>query len=108
MGDVISLAGKVAVETAYPGIVVKWRFGRAACNFDAAVTKQLAPGPAIKAIAEMQPFLDRYTLTANEMALLTSGAHAIANAQNFNTDTGIFSFDYLRKLSDGSDSSKQL
>ena len=96
MGDVISLAGKVAVETAFPGSTVKWRFGRVACNHEAVAEKELAPPPTISTIAEMQPFLDRYALTADEMALLTSGAHAITGSKNFQVDTGIVDFDFTQ------------
>ena len=31
-GDVVSLAGKLAVEAAYPGTRVSWGFGRSSCD----------------------------------------------------------------------------
>ena len=33
-GDVISLAGKTAVETAYPCLQINWRFGRSSCRWN--------------------------------------------------------------------------
>jgi catalase (peroxidase I) len=92
LGDVISLAGKVAAEMAYPGISIKWRFGRTSCNLPEVEGKNLAPSPSIATMADMEPLLQRYSLTANEMAVLTCGGHAIGFSANFQEDTGIFSF----------------
>jgi Peroxidase len=93
-GDVISLAGKVAVETAYPCVNVRWRFGRSRCPTIA------NPGPfpdgSSITMNEIHPFLVQYGFTPQEMAILIAGAHGMAFAaatpenSGFGTETDTF------------------
>ena len=87
--DIVSLAGKVAVEKAFPCIKIQWSFGRKPCT---ALEKESGPGPLINTLAGMRPFLQRYGLSATEMATLTCGAHGIAGSLNNKKDTGIHDF----------------
>ena len=84
-GDVVSLAGKVAVETAYPCMQIKWSYGRSKCHI---TTPGEIPGGNITTLAQLQPFLNRYGLDANEMAVLIAGAHGIKNAKANNENSG--------------------
>lgn len=91
-GDVISLAGKVAVETAYPCMQIKWRYGRTECsNVD-----EVASGPSgkINTLEQYQPFLNRYGLTAQEMAILTAGSHGLSAAAADVENSGFGTFDF--------------
>ena len=91
-GDVISLAGKVAVETAYPCMQIKWRYGRTECsNVD-----EVASGPSgkINNLEQYQPFLNRYGLTAQEMAILTAGSHGLSAAAADVENSGFGTFDF--------------
>ena len=91
-GDVVSLAGKVAVETAYPCMQIKWSFGRKSCSITGA--PGAIPAGNITHLSELQPFLKRYGLSAEEMAILIAGAHGIngakATTQNSGFGTQIF------------------
>jgi hypothetical protein len=75
-GDVISMAGKVAIERAYPGIRIKWRPGRPACGFET----EGAPGASIQTQKEMDPFLKRYGFSPREFAILLAGTHGLKDA----------------------------
>jgi hypothetical protein len=97
--DIVSLAGKVAVEKAFPCIKIKWSFGRKPCTGN---EKELGPSAFIETLAGMRPFLKRYGLSANEMATLTCGAHGIAGAVNTKKETGISNFK-LATVSSGVD-----
>ena len=99
IGDIVSLAGKVAIEKAFPCIKIAWEFGRKSC-ID--MEQPTGPGPMISTLAELKPFTDRYGMTPTEMAILTNGAHGIANAINNQKTSGIFSFKFATK-SNGTD-----
>lgn len=91
-GDVLSLAGKVAVETAYPCMNIPWRFGRSRCPS----VENPGPFPDGSTITmnEINPFLHQYGLSPQEMAILIAGSHGIAHAAadpdnaGFGTKTG--------------------
>lgn len=85
-GDVISFAGKVAVETAFPCIRIKWRYGRTPCT-DSTEKEENPPG-TLDSIAQLRSFLARYGLTDKEMAVLTAGAHGIATASADQQNSG--------------------
>jgi hypothetical protein len=87
--DIVSLAGKVAVEKAFPCIKIKWSFGRKPC---AGLEKESGPGPLINSLAGMRPFLQRYGLSATEMGTLTCGAHGIAGSLNTKENSDIHDF----------------
>jgi hypothetical protein len=72
-GDVISLAGKVAIEKIYPCLRIKWRPGRSQCGHE----EEGAPGPDIQSHSQLKPFLDRYGFSARELALLLAGTHGL-------------------------------
>ena len=91
--DIVSLAGKVAVEKAFPCIKIKWSFGRKPCT---GRESQGGPGPNIESLSQMRPFLRRYGLSAIEMATLTVGAHGVAGSVNTQSETGIASFRFAR------------
>ena len=95
-GDIISLAGKAAVEKANPCLTIRWSFGRPSCT---ATEIESGPGPAINTLAKMTPFLTRYGLTSTEMATLTSGAHGISGAANNQATSGITSFTFAKVTS---------
>jgi hypothetical protein len=95
-GDIISLAGKVAIEAAYPCLTIKWSFGRPSCTQNEI---ESGPGPEINTLAKMRPFLKRYGLTLTEMATLTTGAHAVAGSRNTAATSGIFSFTFAKVTS---------
>jgi len=91
-GDVISLAGKVAVETAYPCMQIAWSYGRTTCtdkNFPPS-----APKGSFSTIADFQPFLDNYGLSAYELAVLTAGSHGIATAAATVSNSGFGNFNF--------------
>ena len=91
-GDVISLAGKVAIETAYPCLQIKWRFGRSECS--STDEKESGPPGTIDSLDEFQPFLNRYGLSAKEMAILTAGSHGLAKAAADVENSGFGTFDF--------------
>jgi catalase (peroxidase I) len=91
-GDVISLAGKVAVETAYPCMQIKWRYGRTKCSNLNEV--ESGPSSKINTLEQYQPFLNRYGLTAQEMAILTAGSHGLSAAAADVKNSGFGTFDF--------------
>jgi hypothetical protein len=95
--DIVSLAGKVAVEKAFPCLKIEWSYGRKPCT---GKEKELGPNAFIETLAGMQPFLKRYGLSAIEMATLTCGAHGIAGALNREKTSNISDF-YLARVSSG-------
>jgi hypothetical protein len=90
-GDAIQLAGKAAIETAFPCTVMQWGFGRGVCD---GREKEAAPSHMVSSLAQLNPFLTRYNMTAAEMAVLITGSHGIANSQNFFSDTFVSSFTF--------------
>ena len=95
--DIVSLAGKVAVEKAFPCLKIEWSYGRKPCT---GKEKELGPNAFIETLSGMQPFLKRYGLSAIEMATLTCGAHGIAGALNREKTSNISDF-YLARVSSG-------
>lgn len=91
-GDVISLAGKVAIETAYPCMQIKWRFGRSECS--STNEEESGPPGTIDSLSKFQPYLNRYGLTAKEMAILTAGSHGLAKAAADVENSGFGTFDF--------------
>jgi hypothetical protein len=91
-GDVISLAGKVAIETAYPCVQIKWRFGRSECS--STNEEESGPPGTIDSLGKFEPFLNRYGLTAKEMAILTAGSHGLAKAAADVENSGFGTFDF--------------
>ena len=91
-GDLISLAGKCAIEAAIPCLQIQWEYGRPTCNVSTEVEK--LPSHMISTLSEMTPFLTRYSLSIEEMAVLTVGAHGIANAANIASESGVASFKF--------------
>ncbi|KAJ3272860.1 hypothetical protein HDV01_005183 [Terramyces sp. JEL0728] len=77
-GDMISLAGKTAVEYVHPCIQIEWSFGRSVCSANS--SPSTLPEGTLSSMKEIQPFLNRYGLSATEMGLLIAGGHAIPNA----------------------------
>jgi hypothetical protein len=74
------LAGKVAIERAYPDIrmnfPVKWRPGRPACGYEV----ESGPGGDIQTFREFEPFFKRYSFTPLEMGILLAGTHGLKEA----------------------------
>ena len=97
-GDIISLAGKVSMETLFPCMSLEWGSGRTLCS-DSPLELESGPSPSISSLSEFKKFSDRYGLTPEEFAILTTGAHAISNASNRKQDTGITSFMFTRTTS---------
>lgn len=91
-GDVISLAGKVAVESAYPCMQIPWRYGRSECK--STDEKPAGPSGSFNTTEQFQPFITRYGLTLKEIAILTAGSHGIsgAAADVENSKFGTFDF----------------
>ena len=89
----MSLAGKVAVEKAFPCIKIEWSYGRKPCTGN---EEELGPSAFIETLAGMQPFLKRYGLTATEMATLTCGAHGVAGSMNHEKESDISDFTLAR------------
>lgn len=79
MGDLVSMAGKVSIEMAFPCVRPAWRFGRKACNATG-ITSSGPPGN-LDSLDKLQPFLERYSLSDREMAILTIGAHSVKNSE---------------------------
>lgn len=94
-GDVISLAGKVAIETAYPCMQIKWRFGRLECK----ETTEKAEGPSgsIDSFEKFKPFSERYGLSYYELAILTAGSHGLSAAAADMENSGFGTFDFGSK-----------
>ena len=76
-GDVISLAGKVAIEEALPCIRIKWRPGRPACGFEV----EGGPSGGMTTFKQLTPFRKRYGLNATEFAILLAGTHGLKGAK---------------------------
>ena len=76
IGDIIAMAGKVAVEMQYPCVKVKWRPGRPSC-LGALSASPGSATPDIQTMAALVPHLNRYNLTAEEFAVLLAGSHGI-------------------------------
>lgn len=91
MGDVISLAGKVAFEASFPCQKVAWSFGRGVCTTSTTETPE-GPGGDINTLAGLQPFLTRFNLTTNEMAVLVAGSHGVSGAHAAVNDNGFGTF----------------
>ena len=91
-GDVISLAGKVAVESAYPCMQISWRYGRSECK--STYEKPSGPSGSFNTTEQFRPFVTRYGLTLKEIAILTAGSHGIsgAAADVENSKFGTFDF----------------
>ena len=89
MGDVFSLAGKVATELAYPCMKIAWGFGRSVCpnNLPLASDNRLPDGKAVET-AQVDPILDNYGLNPTEMTVLLAGAHGLAKAQTHIASSG--------------------
>lgn len=75
-GDVISLAGKVAIEHAFKCIRIKWRPGRPPCGPEDAG----APDGGIQTFEELKPFNVRYGFSRTEFGVLLSGTHGLKDA----------------------------
>lgn len=80
LSDVVSLAGKVAIESAFPCIRPIWSPGRNICDPDAQHPNQ-GPPANVDSKAGIDKLINRYGLTAKEFAVLIIGAHAVKNAQ---------------------------
>lgn len=78
MGDILSLAGKVITEQSYPCVRVAWEGGREPCNAEGVV--EGGPPGSLESMAALQPFLNRYGLTPEEMAILVAGSHGTRGA----------------------------
>ena len=91
-GDVVTLAGKVAFETAYPCIQIKWRFGRSQCTGQN--EQEGGASGSVNSLSQFQPFLTRYGLSAQEMAILTAGAHGLATSSAHIGVSGFGNFDF--------------
>ena len=97
-GDVISLAGKVSVEIAfYPCVHIPWRFGRYECI--AANETQSGTNGSMNTLAMFAPYLERYNLTAYELAILTAGSHGIQAAGACSNNTGFGTLDFTEESS---------
>ena len=84
-GDVISLAGKVSIESSYPCVQIAWKFGRKPCTSD---EPQRGPGGHLQTLQMYQPFLARYGFSVDDFAVLTAGAHGLAHGRASNANTG--------------------
>jgi hypothetical protein len=78
LGDIVSMAGKVSIEMAFPCVRPDWQGGRAVCDPDTIVSR--GPPGSINSREKLRPFLERYGMTDREMAILTIGAHAVKNS----------------------------
>jgi catalase (peroxidase I) len=78
LGDLVSLAGKVSIEMAFPCVRPDWSGGRKLCS-----PSPLDDGPPanMNSKAALAPFLTRYGMNDKEMAVLTIGSHAMRNAR---------------------------
>jgi catalase (peroxidase I) len=93
MGDLLSFAGKIAMEETAPCLKLKWRYGRGNCD-DPLSEISNAPNGTIDTLEKYTPFLDRYNFTAKEMAILTAGTHGIATAAAAPENSGFGPFDF--------------
>ena len=97
MGDVISLTGKVCIESAYPCVHVPWMYGRKACLI--ANETEAGTNGGIDTLASFSPFLVRYNLSALEMAILTAGTHGLKEAGAFANNTGFGTLNFAQETS---------
>jgi hypothetical protein len=89
-GDIISLAGKVAIEKTFPCMTIEWKSGRPPCVRG---TERIGgPGPEINTFGKYTEFSTRYDLSALDFAILTTVAHSLKNSRNRITETQIASF----------------
>lgn len=92
LGDVVSLAGKVAVEMAYPCIQIKWGYGRGNCDARVRPSRfSELPSPDITRQIELNGPLSRYGISSLEMAILVAGSHGIKGAQASAANSGFSS-----------------
>ena len=84
-GDVVSMAGKVAIETALPCLQIPWSFGRAECRVN---NPGQVPSAELNTTAASQVFLDRYKISHNDFAILLAGGHGLDGAQAFTFNSG--------------------
>jgi hypothetical protein len=86
--DILSMASKVSVELAYPCIRIPWRYGRRACTN----TNQQAEAPsgAVNTTSALNALASKFKMTMNELAILTAGAHGLANASCLVANSGFF------------------
>lgn len=85
-GDVVSLAGKVSFETALSCVNINWRFGRSSCQSN--TVQPQGPNGNITNLAGLNPFLNRYGFTLEEMSILISGGHGLIGATAKLENTG--------------------
>lgn len=85
-GDILSLAGKVAIETANPCMRIDWSFGRPECS-RATPPDVLPPGLSHKPEDYYGP-LQRYNLSFLEMGILIAGTYIFNPKRAINIFTG--------------------
>ena len=76
-GDVLTFAGKLAFEDKVMCTRIYWRVGRPACG------KKLnsIPVNGTRTMAQLNPFLTRYGLTARELAVVLAGTHGFLDSR---------------------------
>lgn len=99
-GDIMSLAGKVAVEAAFPCIQVPWSYGRPSCKKDS--PDGLMADPSFDHTVDLNGPGYRYNLSYLEMGILMAGGHGLKGAQAA-FDNSFFSNILLAKTNSGKD-----
>jgi hypothetical protein len=91
-GDVIAFASKVAVETAYPCIRIKFKFNRQDCEEEEPINdvSNSIPGSFLVDLKELQLTLDYLGLDLMDFGVIMAGAHGIQGAQSHNEISGVF------------------
>jgi hypothetical protein len=77
--DIVSMAGKVAIEMSFQCVRVAWEGGRKNC--DPAGFVSSGPPANLDSREKLAPFLVRYGMTDREKAVLTIGSHAVRNSK---------------------------
>jgi len=82
-GDVVAFSGKIAVESAYPCINIKFKFNRSPCVQEKAENGNEAPSAFIDEIEGLEQMFSYLggSISPEEMAILFAGAHGIKGAR---------------------------
>jgi hypothetical protein len=91
-GDVVAYASKVAVESAYPCMRIKFKFNRQDCLEEEPIMdiSNAIPGTFVVDMEELNLHLNYLGLDLMEFAIIMAGAHGIKGAQSHNEVSGFF------------------
>lgn len=81
-GDLITFAGKIALETSYPCLLIDWEYGRTACKINTPNKSIHRPGMNDELLSKFEPLLSASGLSQKETAILVAGTHGLKEASS--------------------------